>query len=100
MPTRFHCDAANPEGDMELRVFSEEPGGEADEGGFGNGDLEVSQENGGEQLVDQDASVLGIVAELDDVPTAVIRFEQMGLRPASHFSHVPDSRKRHENRVT
>src|SRR5438874_10658133 len=50
--------------------------------------------------VDQHAAMLRIVAELDDVPAAVIRLQKLGLGAASHFSHVPDSRERHrkENR--
>jgi hypothetical protein len=46
--------------------------------------------------------VLGIIAELDDVPLAVVGFHEMRLGASSHFSDVPDSAKRHrlENRVT
>ena len=100
VPAGLNGDAARSEVEVELGVVSEELGGDADEGGFGNGDFEVSEEDGAQQFVDEDAAVLGIVAELDDIPAAVIRFEQMGLCPASHFSHVPDSRKGHGNRVT
>ena len=100
VPAGLDGDAAGSEVEVELGVGGEELGGDVDEGGFGNGDFEVSEEDGGEQFVNEDAAVLGIVAKLDDIPAAVIRFEQMGLGPASHFSHVPDSRKRHENRVT
>jgi hypothetical protein len=39
--------------------------------------------------------MLGIIAKLDDVPMAVIRLQQMGLGASSHFSYVPDGRKRH-----
>ena len=39
--------------------------------------------------------MLGIIAKLDDVPIAVIRLQQMRLGASSHFSYVPDGRKRH-----
>ncbi len=100
VPAGLDGDTLRSEVEVKLGVGGEELGGDANEGGFGNGDFEVTEEDGGEQFVDEDAAVLGIVAELDDIPAAVIRFEQMGLSPASHFSHVPDSRKRHGNRVT
>jgi hypothetical protein len=46
--------------------------------------------------------VLGIIAELDDVPLAVVGLHQVGLGASSHFSDVPDGGERHrlENRVT
>jgi hypothetical protein len=39
--------------------------------------------------------MLRIIAKLDDVPMAIIRLQQMGLGASSHFSYMPDGRKRH-----
>jgi hypothetical protein len=45
--------------------------------------------------------VLRIVTEFDDIPVAVVGFEQVSLCAAPHFSHVPDGGGRHcqENAV-
>jgi hypothetical protein len=49
-------------------------------------DLQVSQESAGQPLVYQDASMLRIIRELDNVERSIFGFHKMGLRPASHFS--------------
>ena len=67
-------------------------------GGRG-GDLQVLQEDRGNQFVDQDAAVLGVVPELDDVEVAVIRFQQVGLSPAAHLADMPAGGERHGNAV-
>jgi hypothetical protein len=45
--------------------------------------------------------VLGIIAELHDVPMAIVGLQQVSLGSASHFSHVADSSEGHrkENAV-
>jgi len=45
--------------------------------------------------------MLRVIAELNDVPLPIIGFQQVGLRPSTHLSDVPDSGERHwlENRV-
>jgi hypothetical protein len=43
--------------------------------------------------------MLRVVPKLDDVPMAVIRLQQMRLGASSHFSHMPDGRKRHRKKV-
>ena len=45
---------------------------------------------GAKRLVDQDAAMLGIVAEFDYIPFTVVGLQQMGLGASAHFSHVPD----------
>ena len=77
-------------------------GADLDQRGLRRGDLEVAQQGGAEQLVDQDAAMLRIVAEFDDVPMAVVGLQQVGLGASAHFSHVPDRGERHrkENAVT
>jgi hypothetical protein len=71
-----------------------------DERSFRDGDLEVAKQFGGECFVDQDAAVLRVIAELDNVPVTIVCFEKMGLGAASHFSDVPDRGERHwKNRV-
>ena len=49
----------------------------------------------GNQLIHQDAAVLRIVPELDDVEIAVIRFQQVGLSPAAHLADMPAGGERH-----
>ena len=55
----------------------------------------LSEEGDGEELVHEDAAVLRVVAEPDDVPVAVIGFELMGLGASSHFPNMPDGGERH-----
>ena len=38
-----------------------------------------------DRLVDENAPVLGVVAEFDDVESAIVRLDEMSLRAASHF---------------
>ena len=77
-------------------------GAHLDQGGLRRGDFQIAEQGGAERLVDQDAAVLGIVAELDDVPFAVVGLQQVGLGASTHFSHVPDGGEGHrkENAVT
>jgi hypothetical protein len=56
------------------------------------GNLEILQKRRRKQFVHQNPAMLGVVAELDDVPMAVVRLQQMGLGASSHFSYVPDGR--------
>ena len=90
MPARFDFLPPGAQDEVDFRIGGEELGAEADQSSLGRGDLEVIEQHAGEQLVDQDAAVLGIVAKLDDVPVAVIRLQQMGLGASSHFADVPD----------
>jgi hypothetical protein len=64
--------------------------------------VQVIQNCGRNQFVDQHPPVLRIVAELHHVPMPVIRLQQMGLRATAHFSYVPDGCERHRegNEVT
>ena len=41
--------------------------------------------------------MLGIVAELDDVPMTIVGLQQVGLGASAHFSHVPDRGEGHRN---
>ena len=86
---------------MEVGIGGEESGVSAPEPSRGR-DLEIAEQPGSEQLIDQDAVVLGVIAELDHVPVAVVGFQEVGLSASSHFADVPDGGERHrlENRVT
>lgn len=57
--------------------------------------MQVLQENGRYQFVHQDAPVLGVVLEFDDIEVAVIRFQQVGLGPSAHLSDMPAGGERH-----
>ena len=48
--------------------------------------MQVFEEGGREPFIDQNATVLWIIEEFDDVEVAVVTFEQMGLRSTAHFS--------------
>ena len=45
--------------------------------------------------------MLGVVAEFDDIPLAVVGLQQVGLCASAHFSQVPDRGEGHrkENAV-
>jgi hypothetical protein len=102
VPAGFDLDAAGAEGEVNFGIRSEELRGDLQEGGFGRGDLEVIEEDGGKQLVDEDAAVLRVIAEFDDVRVAVVRLQEVGLGSPAHFPDMPDGSERHqkENAVT
>ena len=85
-----------------LGIGGQETRAHLDQGGLGRGDLQIAEQSGTERLVDQNAAVLGVVAELDDIPLTVVGLQQMGLGAAAHFSDVPDRSEGHrkENAVT
>ncbi len=76
---------------MDFRVRRQELRAHLNQRRLRNGDLQIAQQHRRNQLVYQDPRVLRIVAKLHHVPAAIIRFEQMGLRSAAHFPHMPDS---------
>jgi hypothetical protein len=77
--------AAGAELDVNVGVGGQEIGRQVYDGGLGRGDLQVVEEGGGDPFVDQNAPVLRIIEELDDVEVAIVAFEQVGLRSAAHF---------------
>jgi hypothetical protein len=50
-------------------------------------DLEIAQEGAGEPFVDQNSAVLGIVREFNDVQLAVVRLDEVRLRPSPHLAN-------------
>ena len=60
-----------------------------------SGDLQILQEHRGNQLIHQNSAMLRVIPELHDVEVAVIRFDQVGLSPAAHFSDMPTGVERH-----
>ncbi len=46
----------------------------------------MAEKRGREPFVDEDAPVLGIVGEFDDVESSILTFNEMSLRAASHFA--------------
>jgi hypothetical protein len=70
-----------------------------DEGRFRHGDLEIVEQRAAKKFIHQHAPVLWIVAKLDDIPMAVVGFEEMGLRAPSHLADVTDCGERHRKRL-
>ena len=62
--------------------------------GFWHGDFQIVQEARDQQLVNEHAVMLGIIPELNNVPIAVIRFEQVRLGAPSHLAHVANGHER------
>src|SRR5208283_3408478 len=58
--------------DANIRILLQKTAGQFDNGGVGHEDLQVAEERISQPLIDQDAAVLGIVQELDDIELAVI----------------------------
>ena len=87
---------------MDIGVIREEGGADVQQGGGRGRDLEVVEEYGREQLVDQDAPVLRVIAEFDNIRVTVVRLQQVRLGPSAHFPDMPDGSERHqkENAVT
>ena len=99
MPAGFDGYDAIAEPDLDLRIRRQELGRDLDDGTFGHTDLQVFQKHSGEEFIDQNAVMLGIVAELYHVPVTVVRLQQMGLGASSHFSHQPDGVERHSKMI-
>jgi hypothetical protein len=87
--------AALSELKVNLGIGGEEFFGELDYGDFGRRNAKVSEEDGGDIFVDEDAPVLGIIEELDDVRAAILGFEHVGLRATTHFSEETAGAERH-----
>ena len=86
MPAGFDGQAARAKLQVDLGIGLEKLGRDVDNSGGRRRDLEVIQENGSDPFINQDAPVLGIIAEFDDVEAAVAAFEQVGLRPTAHLA--------------
>jgi len=82
--------------EVNFGVGGEEGGRQDDELGGRRGDLQVGENGGGQELVDEDAAVLGVILKLDDVEVAVVGFEQMGLGAAAHFADKAAGVYRHK----
>ena len=81
--------------DFHVALAPEEGLVEFDDGGRRRGDLQVLDEAGRDPLVDENAQVLGILAELGDIEIAVAGFEQVGLRAAAHVPEKASGKNGH-----
>jgi hypothetical protein len=101
LPAGFDFDAARSQGQMNVGMAGQKGRVDLEERCLGNGDPEVIQQDCGQEFVDENAAVLRVIAELDDVVIPVICLQQMGLGASSHFSDMPDGGERHrkENAV-
>jgi len=70
---------------VDLGIGFEKLGRDVNNGRGRRRDLEIIQENGSDPFIDQNAPVLRIIAEFDDVEVAVVTLQQMGLRPSAHL---------------
>ena len=102
MPAGLDRDALPAEREVNLRIGGEELLRDANQRRRRSGNLKILKQRGREQLIHQNAAVLRVIAELDHVPMAVVRLQQVGLGASSHFSDVPDGGERHRepNAVT
>ena len=53
------------------------------------GDLQMVENLAGDHFIDQDATMLRVILELDDVKVAVVGFQQVRLGAAPHFPDEP-----------
>src|SRR5580693_1020222 len=86
MPTGLHWLAVPPELNMNIGIISQEIAGYVYDRDLRGRDLQVIQKDRCDPLVHQNAPVLWVVAELYDVKVAIVALDQVGLRPAAHFS--------------
>ena len=61
----------------------------------GTRNLQMYENLGRHELVDENPAVLRVILKLDDVIVAVVGFQQMSLRAASHLSDEPARVYRH-----
>ncbi len=80
---------------MDVRMRCEELFAHVDQRRFRRRDLQVIEQRAAQQFVDEHAPVLRIVAELDDIPIAVVGFEEVRLRASSHLADMTDGGERH-----
>ncbi len=66
-----------------------------DHRGFGNMHLQIAQKRARQPFVHQNAPVLRIIGEFDNIKRSVFGFNQVGLRTASHFADQIASSQRH-----
>ena len=72
---------------MYFGVVGEEFWREIDEAQLGGVDLELVKDFCGDHFIYQNAGVLRVILELDDIEPVVIGLKQVGLGSAAHFSN-------------
>ena len=70
---------------VDPRISFEKSRREIHHSGFGRGDFQEIQENRSDPFIDQNAAMLRIIEEFDDVEMTVVAFEQMRLSAAAHL---------------
>jgi hypothetical protein len=71
---------------IKVRAFRNEVFGQLDNGAVGNVDLKVPEKGSRKPFIDKDPPMLGIVDEFNDVKSAIVRLDEMGLGASPHFS--------------
>src|SRR5438309_441200 len=84
MPASVRTNALLSQLNMRVRILGKKPVAQRDNRRLWSRNPEVSQECGRHPLVHQDASMLGIIRELNNVKVAIGRFDQMRLGSAAH----------------
>ena len=64
---------------------------------LGSVDLKLVKDFCGDEFIYQDAGVLRVILELDDVKLVVVGLKQMGLGTAPHFSYKCSRGNGHES---
>jgi hypothetical protein len=85
MPAGLDGQVVRAELNVNLGIGFEKLGREVDNGGGRRRDLQIIQENRSDPFINQDAPMLGIIAEFDDVKVPVGTLQQMSLGPSAHL---------------
>lgn len=83
------------DGKEEIGTLLNEVGRQLNGRCFRHMDLQIPQERVREPLVNQNAAVLWVINEFDDVELAVVCLNEVGLRPAPHLANQSTGAERH-----
>jgi len=86
MPAWLGRGAAGSQRDVYFRILTQKLVAHLHDGGLWGDDLQVLEKYRGDHLIDQDAPVLGVFYEFDDVEITIVGFDEMSLRAAAHLS--------------
>src|SRR4051812_6080608 len=87
MPAGGNGDGPGSGPQNHFRVFFQELARHRNEALFRGGNAEVRKNFSGNPFVDENAAMLRVILELDDVAVPVVGFKQMRLSAASHLTN-------------
>ncbi len=87
MPSRIWLEPTATELHVYVWIGVQELRAKIHDGRGWRGYLKVPKKNGGDPLIYQDPTMLGIITEFDDVETIVVALQEMGLSASAQFAN-------------